>query len=224
MEILGVLIEWDRELLVNINSLNTPFWDNIMWWISDRFVWIPLYLSIVFFLFKIKGRDAMIAALAVGLCVLIADQVASGFCKPFFERLRPSHDPELKDIIHIVNNYRSALYGFCSSHASNTFGIATLTCLLFRNKWYAALIYSWAVLNCYSRMYLGVHFPLDIICGALVGVAAGYIPYYLYKYVVNKFIYFNADGGAMVNKQVLCIFGVYVLTFVFMIGYSLCNS
>ncbi len=224
MEIFNALIEWDRELLVNINSLNAPFWDNIMWWISDRFVWIPLYLSIVFFLFKIKGKDAMIAALAVGLCILIADQVASGFCKPFFERLRPTHDPELKDILHIVNDYRSSLYGFCSSHASNTFGIATLTCLLFRNRWYAALIFSWALLNSYSRMYLGVHFPLDIICGALVGVAAGYISYYLYKYVVNKFIYFNADGGAMVNKQVLCVFGVYVLTFVFMIGYSLCNS
>ena len=217
MDFFSAIIEWDRELLVNINSLNAPFWDNIMWWISDRFVWIPLYLSIVFFLFKIKGKDAMIAALAVGLCVLIADQVASGFCKPFFERLRPTHDPELKDILHIVNDYRSSLYGFCSSHASNTFGIATLTCLLFRNRWYSALIFSWALLNCYSRMYLGVHFPLDIICGALVGVAAGYISYYLYKYTVCKFRYFKADKGVMGNKQVLCIGGVYLLTFVYML-------
>ena len=214
MDFFSAIIEWDRELLVNINSLNAPFWDNIMWWISDRFVWIPLYLSIVFFLFKIKGRDAMIAALAVGLCILIADQVASGFCKPFFERLRPTHDPQLKDILHIVNDYRSSLYGFCSSHASNTFGIATLTCLLFRNKWYATLIFSWAVLNSYSRMYLGVHFPLDIVCGALVGVAAGYISYYLYKYAVCKFHYFNADNGVMTNTQVLCIGAVYLLTFV----------
>ena len=213
MELFNALIEWDRELLVNINSLNAPFWDNVMWWISDRFVWIPLYLSIIFFLVKIKGKDAMIGVLAVGLCILIADQVASGFCKPFFERLRPTHDPEFKDILHIVNDYRSSLYGFCSSHASNTFGIATLTCLLFRNRWYAALIFSWALLNCYSRMYLGVHFPLDIICGALVGVAAGYISYYLYKYTVYKFNYFNADGGVMTNKQVLCIGAVYLLTF-----------
>lgn len=217
MELFNSLIEWDRELLVSINSLNAPFFDNVMWWISDRFVWIPLYLSIVFFLFKVKGKDAMIAALAVGLCVLIADQVASGFCKPFFERLRPTHDPQLKDILHIVNDYRSSLYGFCSSHASNTFGIATLTCLLFRNRWYAALIFSWAVLNSYSRMYLGVHFPLDIICGALVGVAAGYISYYLYKYTVCKSHYFNADKGVMENKQVLCIGAVYLLTFVYMI-------
>ena len=214
MDFFSAIIEWDRELLVNINSLNAPFWDNIMWWISDRFVWIPLYLSIIFFLFKTKGKDAMIAALAVGLCVLIADQVASGFCKPFFERLRPTHDPQLKDILHIVNDYRSSLYGFCSSHASNTFGIATLTCLLFRNKWYSALIFSWAVLNSYSRMYLGVHFPLDIVCGALVGVAAGYISYYLYKYTVSKFQYFNADNGVMTNTQVLCIGAVYLLTFV----------
>jgi undecaprenyl-diphosphatase len=217
MDFFNAIIEWDRELLVNINSLNAPFWDNIMWWISDRFVWIPLYLSIIFFLVKTKGKDAMIAALAVGLCVLIADQVASGFCKPFFERLRPTHDPELKDILHIVNDYRSSLYGFCSSHASNTFGIATLTCLLFRNKWYSALIFSWAALNCYSRMYLGVHFPLDIICGALVGVAAGYISYFLYKHTVCKFHYFNADSGVMTNKQVLCIGGVYLLTFVYML-------
>ena len=102
MELFNSLIEWDRELLVNINSLNAPFFDNVMWWISDRFVWIPLYLSIVFFLFKVKGKDAIIAALAVGLCVLIADQVASGFCKPFFERLRPTHDPQLKDILHML--------------------------------------------------------------------------------------------------------------------------
>ena len=159
----------------------------------------------------------MIAALAVGLCILIADQVASGFCKPFFERLRPTHDPELKDIVHVVNDYRSALYGFCSSHASNTFGIATLTCLLFRNRWYAALIFSWATLNCYSRMYLGVHFPLDIICGALLGVAAGYISYYFYKLVVNKFTYFKGNIGVMENKHVLCIGVVYVLTFIFML-------
>lgn len=224
MDIINSLIEWDRELLVNINSLNTPFWDNIMWWISDRFVWIPLYLSLVFFLVKVKRKDAIIAVLAVGLCVLIADQVASGFCKPFFERLRPTHDPQLKDILHVVNDYRSSMYGFCSSHASNTFGIATLTCLLFRNRWYAALIFSWAILNCYSRMYLGVHFPLDIICGALVGVAAGYISYYLYKYVVNKFVYFNADKGVITNKQVLCVLIVYLLTFIFMVSYSLCNS
>ena len=217
MDFFNALIEWDRELLVNINSLHAPFWDNIMWWISDRLIWIPLYLSIIFFLVKIKGKDAMIAALAVGLCVLIADQVASGFCKPFFERLRPTHDPELKDIIHVVNDYRSALYGFCSSHASNTVGIATLTCLLFRNRWYAALIFSWALLNCYSRMYLGVHFPLDIICGALVGVAAGYISYYLYKYTVCKYDYFNSDSEVMANKQVWCIGVVYVLTFVFML-------
>ena len=217
IEIFNSLIEWDRELLVSINSLYNSFFDNLMWWISDRFVWIPLYLSIIFSLFKIKGRDAMIAALAVGLCVLIADQVASGFCKPFFERLRPTHDPELKDIVHVVNDYRSALYGFCSSHASNTFGIATLTFLLFRNRWYAMLIFSWAALNCYSRMYLGVHFPLDIICGALVGVAAGYISYYLYKLVVNKFTYFKGNIGVMENKHVLCIGVVYVLTFIFML-------
>lgn len=217
MYIFSALIEWDRELLVNINSLNSPFWDNIMWWISDRFIWIPLYISIVFFLIKIKKKDAMIAALAVGLCILMADQFASGFCKPYFERLRPTHDPELMNIIHVVNDYRSSLYGFCSSHASNTFGIATLTYLLFRNKFYGMLIFSWAILNSYSRMYLGVHFPLDIICGALAGVVSGFISYYLYKLVVNKFTYFNSDSGVITNKQTICILVVYLLTLMIMI-------
>lgn len=183
---LETLIEWDKALLLAINGCHHSFFDEVMFWISDRLVWIPFYVSLLYVLIRSKRMDAIYGVLAVALTVLLADQFASGFCKPFFERLRPTHDPTMQPYVHLVHNHLSGMYGFCSSHASNTCGIAVLTALIFRNKKYTYMVASWALLNCYSRMYMGVHYPGDILCGALAGMLIGYLCYRLYMWAVTR--------------------------------------
>ncbi len=183
---LETLIEWDKVLLLAINGCHHSFFDEVMFWISDRLVWIPFYVSLLYVLIRSKRMDAIYGVLAVALTVLLADQFASGFCKPFFERLRPTHDPTMQPYVHLVHNHLSSMYGFCSSHASNTCGIAVLTALIFRNKKYTYMVASWAFLNCYSRMYMGVHYPGDILCGALAGMLIGYLCYRLYMWAVTR--------------------------------------
>ncbi len=174
------IVAIDKALLLGINGCHSPIFDDVMFFISDRLVWIPLYLSMIYVLLRTYRLNAIYALLAVGLTVLLADQFASGFCKPFFERLRPTHDPTMSPLVHLVYGHTSSLYGFCSSHASNTCGIAMLTALLFRNRGYALVVGSWAALNCYSRMYMGVHYPGDILCGAAAGLLFGYLCYRLF--------------------------------------------
>lgn len=174
------IVSLDKSLLLGINGCHSPFFDDVMFYISDRLVWIPLYLSMIYVLLRTYRLNAIYALLAVGLTVLLADQFASGLCKPFFERLRPTHDPTMAPLVHLVYGHTSGLYGFCSSHASNTCGIALLTALLFRNRGYALIVCSWAALNCYSRMYMGVHYPGDILCGAAAGLLFGYLCYRLF--------------------------------------------
>lgn len=221
---LETLIEWDKALLLLINGCHGPFFDDLMFYISDRFVWVPLYLSMVYVLIRSKRFDAIYGILAVALTVLLADQFASGFCKPFFERLRPTHDPSMLPFVHIVHGQTSSLYGFCSSHASNTCGVAMLTSLLFRNKGYSWVAGSWAALNCYSRMYMGVHYPGDIIAGALAGMLFGYICYRLYLWCVTKELKMPASTSTYlkgIDKQsVMVVLATYLLTWIALIGVS----
>ncbi len=221
---LQTLIEWDKALLLAINGFNSPFFDEVMFCISDRLVWIPLYLSMIYVLIRTYRFNAIYALLAVGLTVLLADQFASGFCKPFFERLRPTHDPTMQSFVHLVHGHTSSMYGFCSSHASNTCGIAMLTALLFRNRVYSCVVGSWAALNCYSRMYMGVHYPGDILCGALAGLLIGYLCYRLYLWCVTKELKMPDSSFVCLNgidkQSVIVILSVYLLTFVAIIGYT----
>ncbi len=177
---MDAIIQWDKELLLFLNGLHNSFFDGFMYWVSDRWIWIPMYIALVYPIVVQKKQGTFFIAVCIALCVLFADQFASGLCKPLFARFRPSHDPEIMDMVHIVNGDRSGLYGFISSHAANTFAVAVFTICLFK-KWVQAVpIILWALLNCYSRIYLGVHFPLDILMGSLAGIAVGFICYGLY--------------------------------------------
>lgn len=174
------LIEWDKELLLFLNGLHNSFFDGFMYWISDRWIWIPMYAALLYPIVLRKKWGTVLIAVCIALCVLFADQFASGFCKPFFERFRPSHDPAIMDMVHIVEGNRSGLYGFISSHAANTFAVAVFTICLFRKCIQAVPVILWALLNSYSRIYLGVHFPVDILAGTLAGVVVGFVCYYIY--------------------------------------------
>jgi len=180
------ILELDTSLFLFLNSLHSPIFDKIMWHISGKFEWIPLYLTIIFFIFKKFKLKGFVPLIFLILAISISDLISVNLFKDVFQRLRPSQTPELSNIIHLVNNYKGGKFGFVSSHAANSFAIATFTLLLFKNKKYTYFIIFWAILVSYSRIYLGVHYPLDIICGALLGIIVAKILYLANQKIIIK--------------------------------------
>lgn len=182
------LIEWDKQFLIFLNSFHTPWLDPVMLLITKTFFWLPLYAFLIFLMFKNFKREAWFILIGAALTVLLCDQITSTFMKPYFARLRPSQDPTMVGLLHHVDNYKGGLYGFASGHAANTLGTALLVWLTLRPVYrWAWLIFVWAVLMTYTRIYLGVHFPGDIIVGGSIGLACGYAGYRLSNYLRQRY-------------------------------------
>ena len=178
----------DTKLFLWLNNHHSPFMDKLMWFISGKEEWIPLYLIIIgYIVYKYRWKSIYVF-IAVGLFVTLADQISTSVFKDGFKRLRPSHVEELKGMVHHVNDYYGGLYGFVSSHAANSFAMAAFTSLLFQKRWYTISIFIWASVVSYSRIYLGVHYPGDIIAGALLGYVIGYGVFKLYAYISIRFL------------------------------------
>ncbi len=177
MELIQSLNLFDTELFLFLNGMHNSFFDGFMYAFTQIFVWIPLYASVIYLLIKTKKYDALWLILFLVLCIVICDQISSGIIKNTVQRLRPSHEPSLDGMVHLVNGYTGGRFGFVSSHAANTFGFALLSSLLIRNRNFAVMIFAWSLVNCYSRIYLGVHYPLDIVGGLLVGTFAATVCY-----------------------------------------------
>jgi len=161
--------------------MHDSWMDPLMWLSSKTEASIPLYIFLLFHIYKVYKERTWGILLSVGLLILMTDQFTSGLMKPFFERLRPSHEPALEGMVHILNGHRGGSYGFASSHAANTFGIATfLTCVLKKEKPWITWLFLWAAFISYTRIYLGVHYPGDILVGALIGVLFGWLVFKLY--------------------------------------------
>ena len=170
---LDYLINLDKSLLLFLNSLHTPFLDWVMFWISYKFTFIPLYAAAIYFFFKKFGQTGWVILVMAVVSVALADQISVHLFKDVFQRLRPTHTPGLEDLIHVVRDQRGGLYGFVSSHAANAFSFAVFSLLVFKVRWYTIAILCWALLVSYTRIYMGLHFPGDILGGAIVGSLIG---------------------------------------------------
>lgn len=181
------LVELDKELLLLLNSFHTPWLDPIMFWLTKTIVWLPLYLFLLYLSIKEYKKQTWIVLVGIGVTILLGDQITSGFMKPFFERLRPSQEPSLEGLIHLVNGYKGGRFGFASGHAANTFGTATFFFLVFKDRYpLMKWIFLWAALMTYTRIYLGVHYPGDILVGGLIGCLIGWIGYKIFSFLKTK--------------------------------------
>lgn len=182
-------IDFDQELLLKINGSDSLFWDGFMWVATSTYIWVPVAAALLYVIFKNnKLKEALLIIVSLALVITLADQISSGFCKPFFARFRPTQDPELMYLIDIVNGYRGGRFGFTSSHAANTFAVAVFVTLVIKSWSLGVILFIWAALNAYSRMYLGVHYPGDILFGTLTGIGAGILVYVLYNYIKKRFL------------------------------------
>lgn len=180
-----ILNNWDISIFTYFNSIHTPYMDNLMWVISSKNAWIPLYLALIIIMFLRNWKQAIVILGVSILCIILADQLSSSIIKPLAERLRPSHNSDLISTIHIVNGYRGSLYGFVSSHAANTFAFILLLSLIFKRWQFTFAGFTWAILVAYSRLYLGVHYLGDLIGGAIIGLFSGLICYIVYNYIIR---------------------------------------
>ena len=170
------LIDLDKKLLLALNSWHTDWLDQLMMVLTNGIYWLPLFIIVIgFIMYKYRWQSLIIIGYLI-ILIILTDQLSSSLLKPLVGRLRPTHDPDLKDLVHVVNNYRGGLYSFVSSHATNAFGVATFLFLSVRNrlKW-IWVMFIWATIFTYTRLYLGVHYPLDIICGGLLGALLAWL-------------------------------------------------
>lgn len=182
------LLELDREWLLYFNSLNAPWADPVMFLLTRTTTWIPFYLFLLYLVIKDYKKETWIVLIGAGITILLADQVTSSIMKPYFARFRPSHEPALQGLLHIVNEYRGGLYGFASGHAANTFGIATFFWLLFQSRYkWIGFMFLWAAFVTYTRIYLGVHYPSDVLVGGVVGILSGTAGYLLFKFLQGRY-------------------------------------
>jgi undecaprenyl-diphosphatase len=171
----------DNNILFYINGNNSPLMDQMMFIISGRFTWIPLYLFFVILIWLKYKKQSWVLILFAILAIIASDQVAN-LIKNEVMRLRPSHTASVMNLLHYYKDstgesYMGGLYGFVSNHAANSAALSTYLILLFKNKFVTGGLILWVLLLCYSRMYLGVHFPSDVLCGIMLGIITGFIAY-----------------------------------------------
>ncbi|TAF33935.1 MAG: phosphatase PAP2 family protein [Cytophagales bacterium] len=190
------MLEWlkeleslDKSIFLWLNACHNPFFDILMSWITAKWTWLPLYAGLLWLWWQAYQKQIWKLLVCIVLLVLLADQTASGLLKPLIMRLRPCHDPDLEAWIHLVGNC-GGQYGFVSSHAANTFGLAMFCSLLHKPlaiKNLPLMMWFWAVLVSYSRVYVGVHFPADLIGGGLIGIFWAWVVVLLWRKIDSSF-------------------------------------
>lgn len=177
----------EYEWFLWLNSFHSPTFDVIMFWVTFRFTWLPLYVYVIYYTYiKFKAtfwQNLIFIVLSVGL----SDRFTSGFMKPFFQRFRPCHDPLIQQMVHVVGDC-GGQFGFASSHAANCFALATSFYLLNRGDKLTIFLFIWAIIVSYSRIYVGVHFPTDLLVGAIIGVLISMMLFVLKNTLNGRFL------------------------------------
>ena len=219
-ELIDKLLPFERNLFFAINGSDSVLLDNVMWTYTGILTWVPMILFILYIAFRNQMlKEGLLVLVALSLVILLSDQLSSSVFKPLCKRYRPTHHPDYMHIVDIVREYRGGQYGFISGHAANSFGLAMFFTLLFKNKLVTGFFILWALINCYSRIYLGVHFISDIIAGLIFGSLIGFFVYEIYIYLWVKLfktpcnekrisIYSKKDGNTL---------GIGIISFIAMI-------
>ena len=181
----------DSDLFLFLNGLHADWMDGVMVLITQMWVWLPLYLLLIYWTVKQYGKRCWWIFLALALVVLCSDQLSAHVCKPLFQRLRPCYNTDLQGLIHLPKGMAGGQYGFVSSHAANTFAIAAFLTAALRKKykWMGIALYLWAFISSYSRIYIGYHYPGDILCGAVLGILVGLTLWKAFQLLVVKKIW-----------------------------------
>ena len=197
-DLLSMLKAMDTMVFLTVNSHHNAYFDSVMWLVSGKLIWVPMYVSLFFVLLKNYSYKVVFAILlAIGVVILFTDSFTAQVIRPWVCRLRPSNlDNPMSSMVHIVDGYRGGAYGFPSNHASNTWGLAFFITFLFRRYKLTFFFFLWALLVCYSRMYLGVHYFGDLLIGGLLALAGTSTVFYVFRKVSGdtrlqkvKFIY-----------------------------------
>lgn len=215
----------DFQVLQWFNGSNNVILDQLAMVLTSGVTWIPLY--VVLFIVVMRNNETMMQiGLVVGsafLCILFADGFADGIIKPLAERWRPSNDPLVKYSVQVVDNLRMKDYSFCSAHAANTMSLAVFFSLLIRSRMVTVTLVVWSLVNCWTRLYLGVHYPLDVLTGIVLGGVVGFLVYLFYhrmyrrispeiKYISNQYTSTGYDHDDIdMIMTVLMVVLVYVV-------------
>lgn len=207
LELIHYLEQIDTAILLFINGMHCALFDYFMVLVSNRFTWIPFYAAFIFVMIKnFHWKVTVATILAVALLVLLCDQTASGLIKPLVGRLRPSNlDNSISSMVHVVDGYRGGRYGFPSSHSANSWGVAIFAMYLVRNRKLSIFLALWATLVTYSRAYLGVHYPGDLLVGVLIGFVMASIVFYAYNRWARSYTQEFLDGKKNIQYNYLPI-------------------
>jgi len=221
MEWLQNILEIDKELFLFLNSLHNSFWDTIMLMVTRKETWIPFFVIILFYVIRNYKINALPIVVFLALTILFSDQI-SVLLKDSIQRFRPVHDPVIGPLVHNVLR-KGSMYGFVSSHAANGFAIFAFTASIFKNRNYWVLLLFWAILFSYSRIYSGVHYPLDILGGAVLGWIIGVGGYKLLVLVENRYFkkrQAKISETKLENSQSVIIYLVFsvLITTVFIVS------
>ena len=179
----------DTQLFLFLNGKHNAFFDFIMYWASNKFIWIPFYAFFLYLVYKHVGTRLWLVVIAAIMLIVLSDQISNHVFKDNFKRYRPCQNLAIQSHVH-VNGTCGGTYGFVSSHAANTFALAMFLGLLFykKIKYFAVFIFLWATFVSYSRIYNGVHYPADVTCGAIIGMVIGFVIYKWYSRIDKRII------------------------------------